>query len=98
MTPNATTTPKPAPATKPAPTPAPAENRESKADRFKRVAGARTTALLKAFDHLENTANKGTYEWTDDQASKVIAALRERVDRLERRYGGETVKDDGFKL
>ncbi len=51
---------------------------ESKADKFKRLAGARTAKTLKAIGLLGNLSGTG-YEYTQDQVAKITAALNDKV-------------------
>lgn len=61
----------------------PAVEEITKADRFRRNASRRATKALQQIDLLMHTADKRTYEYTDEQVDKLIGALRDRVDKLE---------------
>ena len=62
---------------------------ETKKDRFKRLARKRVTKILKAMDTLSNLSNKAQYEFTTSDVSKVLTALRDKIDNLEYHFGGE---------
>lgn len=86
---------KPADADKPATPNAdkPAESKaESKADRFRRIAGKRTAEALTAIEKIGHTSRSATYEYTDEQVDKIVTALREKVDGVEAalKNGGES--------
>src|SRR3972149_8545488 len=72
---------------------------ETKKDRFKRLARKRVTKILKAMDTLSNLSNKAQYEFTTSDVSKVLTALRDKIDNLEYHFGGEKqLKSEGFKF
>lgn len=75
-----------------------AKPQESKSDRFKRVASKRTNDALRAIDGLLNTANTANYEYSAEQAEKIVTTLTEAVDRLSKRYAGESTGKGGFSL
>jgi cytochrome c556 len=66
---------------------------ESKADRFRRIAGKRTAEALKAIEKVGATSRSTTYEYTDDQVDKIVTAMREQVDGVEKAlkaHGGDS--------
>lgn len=65
---------------------------ESKADRFRRIAGKRTAEALTAIEKVGHTSRSTTYEYTDEQVDKIVSALREKVDGVEAalKNGGES--------
>jgi len=68
---------------------------ESKAARFKRVGQGRFAKAIKAIRLLSNLGNKYSYDYTDEQADKLIAQLRKEVDEVERALRNETA-DEGI--
>ena len=52
---------------------------ESKADKFRRLAKKRVPKAIKALSSIENLAN---YEYTNDQAAKVLEALGGALNRV----------------
>jgi len=55
---------------------------ESKADKFIRLAKARMTKALKAIAQLENLGGSN-YEYTHDQANKIVNSLERAVAAVE---------------
>ena len=78
-------------------TPAPAG--ESKADKFKRLAISRTEKALAAIANLRGLANKGNYEYTDEQVAKIFGALEGELTKLQNAFKSPgTVEAPGFTL
>lgn len=71
---------------------------ESNADRFKRVAGNRTAKALDAIGIIAGTSKKTNYEYTEEQAAKIVTALRSKVDEVERAFAGHVSVNTGFEL
>ena len=67
-----------------------------KSERFRSVAGRRTGEALESIDSLIGCTNKSNYAWTDDQAAKIVKALREKIGDLESAFKGG--KASGFTL
>ena len=59
---------------------------ESKADKFRRLMNARMTATLDKIRLLSNLSNRASYEYTPEQVEKIMAALRNEIDWLEREF------------
>ena len=55
---------------------------ETPAQRFRRVAAARAAKAIAALDTLAACFDTRSYEWTEDQANKVIAALEKTGGNL----------------
>ena len=55
------------------------KSKESKRERFIRIAEQRTQDVLDKLDSLAKTANPAVYEWEDDQVEKIITAIEEKV-------------------
>lgn len=69
---------------------------ESKADKFKRLATVRMNNLLIVCDKLEGLANKSIYDYTPEQAAKMVQVIRDRADRLEKTLAGDKGSKGGF--
>lgn len=70
-----------------------------KADNFKRLAPARVAEALTAIERVERLCVRTGYEYTAEEAAKVVSALRAAVDSAERSYAaGKLVKGGGFTL
>lgn len=70
---------------------------ESNRERFKRLAEARTKAVLSKLKVLGNCAARASYEYTGDDVKKIFRAIRERVGEIEARFS-ETSPPDEFRL
>ena len=70
----------------------PAKQAETKADVFKRLAGARLMKVLDAMDTLGNCANKHQYEYTDEQAAKIRRAIEDKLAFIMKEF--ERKKED----
>ena len=56
---------------------------ESKEDRFKRLAEQRVPAALKRISLISKLSNRSSYAYSDEQVQKIVASLREEVNRVE---------------
>jgi (p)ppGpp synthase/HD superfamily hydrolase len=54
-----------------------------KKERFKNVAGRRVQKVLDDLESLSKCANKGTYEYTDEEVRKMLRAIKEKVRFLD---------------
>ena len=61
-------------------------NQSLKRDRFKNVAGKRVQKVLDTIDSLAKCANKNNYEYDEEDVSKMMRALKEKVKILEMAY------------
>ncbi len=60
--------------------------RESKAERFRRVAEARVNKIIKMVRHLGNCANLQTYAYDAAQSEKIFAALQDELGAAKERF------------
>lgn len=72
--------------------PAPSR-KETKAERFKRIANFRATNALKAIQLLEQLGNREVYGHDQGQRVRLVNTLRDAVDRVEKALdtGGKVV-------
>lgn len=70
---------------------------ETKAQKFVRLGVPRVQKAIKALDAIGNLAGSG-YESTTEQQEKIITALREKLDAVEKRLAGNTVTGPAFTL
>ena len=63
--------------------------RETKAERFVRVAEQRTQRAVDAIHSLSNCASRVCYDYTPEQVEQIIAALEAEVRRLQSAFTGE---------
>jgi len=68
----------------------PKGNQSVKRDRFKNVAGKRVQKMLDTIDSLAKCANKNNYEYGEEDISKMMRAVKEKVKLLEMAYTSKT--------
>lgn len=77
------------------------EKAESKHDKFKRLAAARTQTVLQKLDVLINCANGTNYEWMPEEGQKIVDVVQGKVDVLkDKLLGGDegNAPEEGFTL
>lgn len=72
--------------------------KESKRDRFIRLAEARTNRILDDLRLLGNCSSKANYEYTDNDVKKIFTAIEKELKVVKARYQGREGKDERFKL
>ncbi|MDP3462316.1 MAG: hypothetical protein Q8S18_05975 [Bacteroidales bacterium] len=65
-------------------------NQDIKRDRFKKVAGKRVQKVLDTIDSLAKCANRNNYDYEDEDVTKMLRALKEKVKILEMAYTSNT--------
>lgn len=60
--------------------------KETKHDKFKRLAVNRTNNALKNIDLLKNLSNKQSYDYTKEEIEKIIRVLRSAINELEKTF------------
>lgn len=70
-----------------------------KSTKFVELANKRVNRALKDIQLIGNLANRQNYEFTDDQAKKILKALQQEIDYLKQSFlsTGESGKSE-FKL
>lgn len=72
---------------------------ESKRDRFVRMAEARTTKIMSMVRLLGNCSNKGVYEYSDKDVTKIFNAIEGSVSDAKKRFhNAENGNTDTFSL
>ena len=71
---------------------------ESKHDRFIRLATTRTQTAINKIRVLGNCANMDNYEYTADEANKIIRALENEVKALKAQFSTGKSKKRAFTL
>lgn len=72
---------------------------ESNADKFKRLAIARTNNALKAIALVGGLSNKANYEYNDEQVSSIMKALEAEVIKVANRFKNPAAPaEGGFSL
>lgn len=73
--------------------------KETKREKFVRLAENRTQGVLKGIELLGNLVNSNAYEFTKKDLDKIVSAIRQEVDELENMYNKAVSKDQRiFKL
>jgi chorismate mutase len=72
-------------------------DRESKSDRFIRVAERRTSKVLKELRLLGQCANRRTYDYSPDQVRRIFREIRRNLGAVEKKFEETEVKPQ-FKL
>lgn len=62
----------------------------AKATRFKNVAGRRVQKVLDDLESLSKCSNKSTYEYTDEEISKMMRAIKEKVKLLDAAFSANS--------
>ena len=70
---------------------------ESKKEKFKRLAEARTNKIIDMLDLLGNCANKSNYEYTDDEVRVIFTAIENAVKVTKMKFTDKQKKNK-FKL
>lgn len=60
--------------------------KESKSDRFIRIAQARVNKLIHMIRLLGNCSATGNYEFTDDQVEQIFSTLHTELFKARKRY------------
>lgn len=60
--------------------------RESRQDRFRRVAQARVNKILHMIRLLGNCSKTGIYQYTPEQVEQIFTAIRQEVDQAQLRF------------
>lgn len=76
----------------------PAPEGESKADKFRRIGTPRINNAIKTIGLLESMANKGQYEYTDEQRRVIEQNLDTAVQRVKDAFAGKSVAAGGVSL
>ena len=71
----------------------------NKRAKFVELANNRVNRAIKDLRLIGNLANKSSYDYTEDEAKKIIRALQREVDSIKARFGeGGPVGDAEFKI
>lgn len=70
---------------------------QEKIERFKRLAAARTNEILNKLRILSNCANRSAYEYSEDDISKIFAAIEKAAKESRSKFYFPS-RGKGFKL
>jgi hypothetical protein len=66
------------------------KNQTVKRDRFRNVAGRRVQKILDNVDSLAKCANRANYDYDEEDISKMMKAIKDKVKILELAYTTNT--------
>lgn len=72
--------------------------KESKRERFVRVAEARTNKIIDMLRLLGNCANGSNYEYDDEDVKQIFAAIEKEVKAAKSAFMGIEMKKERFVL
>lgn len=72
--------------------------KETKRERFVRLAEARTNRILDDLRLLGNCSSKSNYQYTDDDVRKIFNAIEKEVKQAKARFQGGDSKEERFTL
>lgn len=71
--------------------------KETKAERFKRIASKRTEKVLDALRKLGNCSNRGIYGYSNEEVTKIFSAVDSEVRRIKVLFNSKA-KSNKFTL
>jgi uncharacterized protein with von Willebrand factor type A (vWA) domain len=71
---------------------------ESKSDRFRRLAVKRVNVALKMIGRVAALGSKASYDYSQEQAAKIVRVLQEAVTTVKVRLEATNVREDRFSL
>jgi len=71
-------------------------NNETPAERFKRLATARTNAVFEKLRILGNCSNRQVYEYTEEDVERIFRAIERQVKETKSKF--YIPKKEGFRL
>lgn len=73
--------------------------KETKRERFVRLAEARTNKIIDMMRLLGNCSSRANYEYTDEDVRKIFTAIEREMKNARAKYNGsDTQKEDRFSL
>ena len=73
--------------------------KETKRERFVRLAEARTNKILDMMKLLGNCSSKSNYEYSDEDVKKIFNALERELKETKAKFQGQgDSRDERFKL
>ena len=70
--------------------------KESRHERFKRIAAKRTNEILEKIRILGNCSNKSSYEYTEEEVNKIFSEIDKQLKLTKAKFLGG--KRERFKL
>lgn len=66
---------------------------KERAEKFVKLGPKFVNRALASLAKVSTLAKRGSYTYTDEQAAKVVKALRDRVDSIEKAFAGGATSD-----
>ncbi|WP_428081185.1 hypothetical protein [Candidatus Avelusimicrobium alvi] len=73
-------------------------SKESRRERFIRIAEARTNKILTMLRLLGNCSSKANYEYTEKDIRQIFGALEKEIRNTRNRFMGIDTKEEKFTL
>jgi len=70
--------------------------KETRNEKFKRLATKRVNDILYRLDVLSNCSNKSSYEYSEEEINKIFRAIENKVKETKASF--RVSKKEGFKL
>ncbi len=73
--------------------------KETKREKFVRIAEARTNKIISMIQLLGNCSNQSQYEYTQKDVNKIFGAIQQEIETVKKKYNmSENQKGSRFKL
>ncbi len=73
-------------------------SKETKRERFVRLAEARTNKILEMIRLLGNCSSKANYEYSEEDVKEIFGALEKELRNTKNKFLGIEAKEEKFKL
>lgn len=73
-------------------------SKETKHDKFLRLAEQRTNKVLQSISVLGNCSNKSTYEYTEEEVNKLFNAIEKSLKLTKQKFLNNAEAEDKFKF
>ena len=74
------------------------QNNESKADKFVRLGENRVNKVMEAIGRIEHLANRGNYEYTQEQVDEMFSIMENRLAEVKSRFAPKQAKNNTFSF
>lgn len=74
------------------------DTKETKQERFVRIAEARTNKIIDMIRLLGNCSNKANYTYTEEEVKKIFSAIEAELKSAKNKFAEAEVTDRTFKL
>ena len=72
--------------------------KETKRERFVRIAESRTNKILEMMRLLGNCSSKGNYDYNDEDVKKIFNTLEKELKNTKNKFLGLNTKEEKFTL